>query len=427
MKLIKSLLLGTAAGFAAVAGAQAADLPTKKAAPVEYVRVCSQFGAGFWYVPGSDTCIKLSGRIRADYFYNEPYTRQSNTTSTRARAYIGLDSYTATDYGPVRATLRTYVTKDSGGNSSGATTTSIDWAYIQFAGLTAGRVATSFFEFAPFGGVSLLGGGSNGRGSDYGAINALAYTFNAGNGFLATLALEDATERRVGIFSTSAAIANGVVGYAGHLMPDVVGRLDWTQPWGQVMLAGAVHQVRSAQIGAIVPDTEYGFAIQGGVKVNLPMLAAGDALFLQGAYADGASSYTGWSSISATNVSGVNGSTYDAYVNALGDVKKVQSYSLVGGVEHYWAPTFSTALFGSYGNYNGATLTIVNTTASYDYTAYGVGANMKWTPVKGLLFAAEAVYQKLTDVPNVARQAALAVGNYKDSAWSGRLRVQRDF
>ena len=59
MKLIKSLLLGTAAGFAAVAGAQAADLPTKKAAPVEYVRVCSQFGAGFFYVPGSDTCLKV--------------------------------------------------------------------------------------------------------------------------------------------------------------------------------------------------------------------------------------------------------------------------------------------------------------------------------------------------------------------------------
>ena len=346
MKLIKSLLLGTAAGFAAVAGAQAADLPTKKAAPVEYVRVCSQFGAGFWYVPGSDTCIKLSGRIRADYFYNEPYTRQSNTTSTRARAYIGLDSYTATDYGPVRATLRTYVTKDSGGNSSGATTTSIDWAYIQFAGLTAGRVATSFFDFAPFGGVSLLGGGSNGRGSDYGAINALAYTFNAGNGFLATLALEDATERRVGIFSTSAAIANGVVGYAGMSMPDVVGRLDWTQPWGQVVLTGAVHQVRSAQIGAIVPDTEYGFAIQGGVKINLPMLAAGDALFLQGAYADGASSYTGWTSLSATNVSGVNGSTYDAYIDAAGNVKKVQTWSVVGGLEHYWLPTVSTAIIG---------------------------------------------------------------------------------
>ena len=185
--------------------------------------------------------------------------------------------------------------------------------------------------------------------------------------------------------------------------------------------------VRSAQIGATVPDTEYGFAIQGGAKINLPSLAAGDALFLQGAYADGASSYTGWTSLSATNVSGVNGSTYDAYIDAAGNVKTVQTWSVVGGLEHYWTPTVSTAIMGSYGQYNGATLTIGTTSNSYDYTAYGVGANVKWTPVKGLLFAAEAVYQKLTDVPFVARQAALATGSFKDDSWSGRLRVQRDF
>ena len=41
MTLIKSLLLGSAAGIVAVASAQAADLPTRKAAPVEYVRVCN--------------------------------------------------------------------------------------------------------------------------------------------------------------------------------------------------------------------------------------------------------------------------------------------------------------------------------------------------------------------------------------------------
>ena len=40
MTLIKSILLGSAAGIVAVASTQAADLPTKKAAPVEYVRVC---------------------------------------------------------------------------------------------------------------------------------------------------------------------------------------------------------------------------------------------------------------------------------------------------------------------------------------------------------------------------------------------------
>ena len=59
MKLVKSLLLGSAAGIAAVAGAQAADLPSRKAAPVEYVRVCSAYGAGFFYIPGTDTCLRI--------------------------------------------------------------------------------------------------------------------------------------------------------------------------------------------------------------------------------------------------------------------------------------------------------------------------------------------------------------------------------
>ena len=60
MKMVKSLLLGTAAGLIAVGGAQAADLPVKAKA-VEYVKICSLYGAGFYYMPGTDTCIKLGG------------------------------------------------------------------------------------------------------------------------------------------------------------------------------------------------------------------------------------------------------------------------------------------------------------------------------------------------------------------------------
>ncbi len=63
MKMVKSLLLGSAAGFVAVAGAQAADLPVK-AKPVEYVKICPQYGAGFWYVPGTNTCIKVGSYVR---------------------------------------------------------------------------------------------------------------------------------------------------------------------------------------------------------------------------------------------------------------------------------------------------------------------------------------------------------------------------
>ena len=69
MKMVKGLLLGSAAGIVAVAGAQAADLPVK-AKPVEYVRVCSLYGAGFWYVPGTDTCLKIGSYIREQVEYN---------------------------------------------------------------------------------------------------------------------------------------------------------------------------------------------------------------------------------------------------------------------------------------------------------------------------------------------------------------------
>jgi len=65
MKMVKSLVLGSAAALVAMSGAQAADLPVKAKA-VEYVRICSLYGARFFYMPGTDTCIKLGGYVRAD-------------------------------------------------------------------------------------------------------------------------------------------------------------------------------------------------------------------------------------------------------------------------------------------------------------------------------------------------------------------------
>ena len=69
MKMVKSLILGSAAGLIAMSGAQAADLPVKAKA-VEYVRICSLYGAGFFYIPGTDTCIKLGGYLRVDTTFN---------------------------------------------------------------------------------------------------------------------------------------------------------------------------------------------------------------------------------------------------------------------------------------------------------------------------------------------------------------------
>ena len=69
MKMVKSLLLGSAAGIVAIAGAQAADLPVK-AKPVQYVKICSLYGVGFYYIPGTDVCIKVGGFVRAEINVN---------------------------------------------------------------------------------------------------------------------------------------------------------------------------------------------------------------------------------------------------------------------------------------------------------------------------------------------------------------------
>src|SRR6476620_4805397 len=68
MKMVKGLVLGSAAGLLAVSGAQAAYLPVKAKA-VEYVKVCSLYGAGFYYIPGTDTCAKIGGYLRVDSTY----------------------------------------------------------------------------------------------------------------------------------------------------------------------------------------------------------------------------------------------------------------------------------------------------------------------------------------------------------------------
>ena len=92
MKMVKSLLLGSAAGLVAVAGAQAADLPVK-AKPVQYVKICSLYGVGFYYIPGTDMCLKIGGWVRAEYaLWRQrhhdlgPLQRQHATTARRATA-----------------------------------------------------------------------------------------------------------------------------------------------------------------------------------------------------------------------------------------------------------------------------------------------------------------------------------------------------
>src|SRR5246127_338855 len=110
MKMVKSLILGSAAGLVAMSGAQAADLPVKAKA-VEYVRICSLYGAGFFYIPGTDTCVKIGGYLRTDLTMNggnsgQPFwsgggainERYTNYYNDYSRFALTLDTRTATEY-----------------------------------------------------------------------------------------------------------------------------------------------------------------------------------------------------------------------------------------------------------------------------------------------------------------------------------------
>src|ERR1700739_543416 len=133
MKLAKSLILGSAAALVAVEGAQAADLPVKAKA-VEYVKVCSLYGPGFYYIPGTDTCIKLSGYLRAEIVansnsdYSGPFAgaggaqnRFTNGYTWRSREDFDIDTRTATEYGVVRTYFDATFSWTSDSYGAGAT------------------------------------------------------------------------------------------------------------------------------------------------------------------------------------------------------------------------------------------------------------------------------------------------------------------
>ena len=112
MSFTKSLMLGSAAVLATVVGAQAADLPSKKAAPATYVKICDAYGAGFFFIPGTETCVKVGGYVRVDYDYRP---ERKNTVSSTANT-AGKDNTTSGFYnrGTVQIDARTGQVDHSG-------------------------------------------------------------------------------------------------------------------------------------------------------------------------------------------------------------------------------------------------------------------------------------------------------------------------
>src|ERR1700746_1301038 len=100
MKMVKSLLLGSAAGLVAVSAGQAADLPVK-AKPVEYVKVCSLYGAGLYYIAGTDVFIKPGGFVRSEVNVHAAGSFAPFTGGGNAFQFRNEDNYVSRNRGAI--------------------------------------------------------------------------------------------------------------------------------------------------------------------------------------------------------------------------------------------------------------------------------------------------------------------------------------
>jgi len=352
MKSVRCLLMGSAAGLMAVSAAQAADLPVK-AAPVEYVKVCSLYGAGFWYVPGTDTCMKIGAWLRVEATEMEgdggiplgaagtqtgagKFTRtDTSDLGFRYRALMTFDVRTQTDYG----TLRSYMDVGTQGTStgvwpnaplSGGNTTTAEGglntqynnnnvdatrAFIQFAGFTLGRMR-SFFDINSVGAYSLSNTRLTGDSSPTGIWGA-GYTAQFGGGISLSLSVEDggvaspARSRLTGNVSQAAFGAGAFGGgqtldNGGNNFFDPVMGLRIDQSWGYASVTGAFHNdnggyynnaINSTNAGlanTIVqghPGDTWGYAMGTGFLLTDFMGLKGDTFGSQFIYGKGATTY----------------------------------------------------------------------------------------------------------------------------------------
>ena len=320
MSAARNIILGSAAAILAAGGTHAADLPVKAKA-VEYVKICSLYGAGFWFIPGTDTCIKLGGYLRPDTTFNGGVhgtpawngdlgqrNRYRDYWASRSRMAFTIDTRTATEYGVVRtfgqANMQFSTLAGSTFNPNSLATNlgnnpqlldtpgggyvATEYLFIQFAGFTFGKSSSAYAT--PWNGFpgnisSFLLGGHN---TDTG-VNNVQYTAQFGNGVSAGIGLDDPVVwSRTALYNLSTGLnAVGVTGsaYGGVHAPDIVGNVRVDQAWGLFQVSAAAHEVGgsynilTAATGQPTvlseisghPETKWGGSVMAALNIkNLP-------------------------------------------------------------------------------------------------------------------------------------------------------------
>jgi hypothetical protein len=458
MKMVKSLLLGSATALVAIAGAQAADLPVK-AKPVQYVKICSLYGAGFYYIPGTDMCLKIGGWVRAQYMFGiedgtvGPLVQGNAAVATgaaaghgntgsynrlsddgfdwRARGYITADARHQSSYGTVRA----YIAVGRSGDMGGAF--NANRAFIQFAGFTFG-LASSFYDFYSGPAVSFYGGQINPASDTGDGGNWVgAYTHQFGNGLSATIAAEDDRANRATwiwnplVANPAAAVLATANQYAAPNWPDIVGNLRVEQSWGAAQIMGAIHNVaagyNSASALALGMSThagdQTGYALGAGIKLFAPMIGKGDYFQAQVNYTQGALGYVFAGAGGAANMGSFrDGGTFgygfkdDAIVVGgvtTSSLELTTAWGVNASYEHFWNDQWKTSLYGTYDEVSfsavanaamcagmsgaGAVMagTAGNPLCNNDWSYWTIGSRTQWNVTKAFHMGVDVLYSHL--------------------------------
>jgi len=506
MTLMKSILFGSAAGIVAVAGAQAADLPTKKAAPAEYVKICNVGGMAGFVLPGSDTCLKISGYITGQVeggnttksYAWVPYSPKTGPsfavaqkaiapnalnplgvpaggiealpgkkavfvgqklTSSSAkldpqlgwttRANIDFDARQMTSYGVLRGYAELQFENGNGINNTG-NSGYINLAYVQWAGITAGK-APSFFAF--YGGGEAWSNILSPDGVGFSQPDVLAYTATFGGGFSATLSLQSNQTTTPAAGTPAPAQSGNGNSIAvdtkafGMTVPDVVGVLRVDQGWGSAQVSGVAHKVdiyetATAPTGGATLD-KWGWGVGGGLSFNLPSIGAGDKLSFQGDYSKNAIFASGlpdaqWSVFAnQVNGNGIGQDLADAYFAPADPATKKKAvwatptaWSVGATLEHHFSPVFSIDPEASYGELNWSNS---NGQLSDNSQIWVVGSAAHWDPVPLLDFEVELLYQNAKEsTPGLWKTVGTIDGKKAafpgtTDGWAGRFEVTRNF
>jgi len=245
---IRTLLLGSTAALIAVSGARAADaVVVAEPEPAEYVKICDVYGAGYFYIPGTETCLRVGGYIRYDASLGDRGTFDGARTTDRLNGKeqdtwgkntrFALKTWTGqeTELG----TLKTYTeTRFQFGNSNDNAdarnkNVSLNFAWIQLGGLRVGKDESAYDTF-----IGYAGNVIQDTIVPYGEFdtNLISYTFDAGNGFSAIVSLEQGS----GSYDTFVkdGAGNWVPGIVDNTIdsyaPNVVVGAKYTQGWGGI-------------------------------------------------------------------------------------------------------------------------------------------------------------------------------------------------